>query len=315
MKRIEFIRSSAIVCASVALPRYAWSNSGMYSFLGERRVAQILDAKESMVQNTPILRAFSGGKMDFVSPFVLLDEFGPMVVEPGTEGMQIKAHPHAGVTPTTYLLSGSGRHTDSLNNDIVYRKGQFMLFSSGSGAIHEEVSSDEIKRDGGSVHGFQIWLNIPSAEKFSTPQTAIHDHEDLPMIQRPGSRVKVIMGELFGQQSPTQTFSPAFYYHVHIEPNGRLDIPVDPAFNAFSYVIDGQVELEGQQQLKSQQIALFERGGDHVRFYSEKGCELLLLGGQPLNETVYSYGPFVMNNQEQIEQCFRNYREGRMGQL
>jgi len=120
---------------------------------------------------------------------------------------------------------------------------------------------------------------------------------------------------LFGQQSPTQTFSPAFYYHVHIEPNGRLDIPVDPAFNAFSYVIDGQVELEGQQQLKSQQIALFERGGDHVRFYSEKGCELLLLGGQPLNETVYSYGPFVMNNQEQIEQCFRNYREGRMGQL
>ena len=146
MKRIEFIRSSAIVCASVALPRYTWSNSGMYSFLGERRVAQILDAKESMVQNTPILRAFAGGKMDFVSPFVLLDEFGPMVVEPGTEGMQIKAHPHAGVTPTTYLLSGSGRHTDSLNNDIVYRKGQFMLFSSGSGAIHEEVSSEEIKR-------------------------------------------------------------------------------------------------------------------------------------------------------------------------
>ncbi|MDA0304498.1 MAG: pirin family protein, partial [Bacteroidetes bacterium] len=69
------------------------------------------------------------------------------------------------------------------------------------------------------------------------------------------------------------------------------------------------------QQLNGQQIALFERGGDHVRFYSEKGCELLLLGGQPLNETVYSYGPFVMNNQEQIEQCFRNYREGRMGQL
>ena len=122
-----------------------------------------------MVQNTPVIRSFAGNHTDLVSPWVMLDEFGPMRIEPGTLGMDIKAHPHAGITPTTYLISGSGRHTDSLANDIVYRKGEFMLFSSGRGAIHEEVSSDEIRRDGGTVHGFQIWLNTPASEN-----SAIH---------------------------------------------------------------------------------------------------------------------------------------------
>jgi hypothetical protein len=287
----------------------------MFLSAGERRVAQILDSTVSRVQNTPILRAFSGGKPDLVSPFVLLDEFGPLRVDPGTEGMQIKAHPHAGVTPTTYLLSGSGRHTDSMKNDIVYRKGQFMLFNSGSGAIHEEVSSEEIKTKGGSVHGFQIWLNIPSAEKFSTPSAKIHEEAEIPVIQQTESRIKVVMGELFGKTSPARSFSPVFYYHVHLDANGRLDLPVDPMFNAFCYVIAGQMELEGNQLVSSHQIALFERRGDTIRFYSEKGCEFLVLGGQPLDEVVYSYGPFVMNTLEQIEQCYRNYQTGQMGQL
>ena len=119
-----------------------------------------------MVQNVPVLRAFGGGQHDLVSPFVMLDEFGPFEVNPGDVGMDIKAHPHAGVVPTTFLVQGSGRHTDSIHNDIVYREGQFMLFSSGRGAIHEEVSDDQLRKEGGTVQGFQIWLNLPAKEKF-----------------------------------------------------------------------------------------------------------------------------------------------------
>ena len=115
----------------------------MFAVPGERRIAQILNARRSMVQNVPVLRAFAGGQNDLVSPFVMLDEFGPLDVDPGTVGMDIQAHPHAGVVPTTYLVQGSGRHTDSMKNDIVYHEGQYMLFNSGRGAIHEEVSDDQ----------------------------------------------------------------------------------------------------------------------------------------------------------------------------
>ena len=287
----------------------------MFAVPGERRIAQILNARRSMVQNVPVLRAFAGGQNDLVSPFVMLDEFGPLDVDPGTIGMDIQAHPHAGVVPTTYLVQGSGRHTDSMKNDIVYHEGQYMLFNSGRGAIHEEVSDDQLRANGGVVHGFQIWLNLPAKDKFCTPNTAIHDPEKLPVIQKGNSRIKVLIGSLFGRTAPTETYSPTFYYHITLAAGERLDIPVTSGHNAFVYVVGGEMELEGRHSVKDEQMALYEREGDALRYYSETGCEFLLLGGQPLNEPVVSYGPFVMNSREQINQCYQNYRAGRMGEL
>lgn len=297
------------------LPRMLFSNSGMFSSAGERRVARVLNAQRHQVQNVPVLRAFAGGKSDLVSPFVMLDEFGPLDVDPGTIGMDIKAHPHAGVIPTTYLVQGSGRHTDSLKNDIVYHEGQYMLFNSGRGAIHEEVSDDQLRAQGGVVHGFQIWLNLPAKEKFCNPLTTIHNPKTLPVIDTKEYRIKVLIGSLFGKTSPTETYTPTFYYHIKLNPDCRLDIPVTSGHNAFVYVVNGALELEGRQQLRDEQMALYDREGDLLRYYSQQGCEFLLLGGQPLNEPVVSYGPFVMNSQEQINQCYQNYRAGRMGEL
>lgn len=316
MKRRAFLKGSAIVGASLVLPRLATATSGMFSSPTERRIAQVLDARRTMVQNVPVLRSFGGGKLDLVSPFVMLDEFGPLQIDPGTLGMNIQAHPHAGVTPTTYLLSGSGRHTDSMANDIVYEKGEFMTFSSGRGAIHEEVSSLDIRREGGVVHGFQIWLNVPGAEKFSEPVTHIHNRSHLPEFESEDFRLKVVMGSAFGKTSPVFTYTPAFYYHVELRSGGRLDLPVDPNHNAFVHVIEGEVETENRTVLTDAQLGLFNRGGEVMRFFAPTApATFLVLGGQPLNEPVVSYGPFVMNTQAQIEACFRNYRSGKMGEL
>ena len=304
-----------MVGAAVATPSWLTATSGFFAAASERKVAQVLDCKRTMVQNVPVLRAFSGDHTDLVSPFVMLDEFGPLHIDPGSLGMDIKAHPHAGVAPTTYLLSGSGRHTDSLKNDLIYREGQFMVFSSGRGAIHEEVSSMEIRRDGGVVHGFQIWLNLPATEKFGTPITTLRDRTDFPVVETDGYRIKVLMGEVFGQVAPTETHSPAFYHHIHISPGGRLDLPVDATHNAFVHVVEGELEVEGRRELQAQQLALYQRGGDHLRFHSINGAECIVLGGQPLNEPVVSYGPFVMNDRSQIQRCIADYRAGRMGKL
>ena len=111
------------------------------------------------------------------------------------------------------------------------------------------------------------------------------------------------------------TFTPAFYYHITLPAGGRLDLPVDPTHNAFAHIIEGKLEGEGRNLLRDEQLALYDRGGDVMRFHALEDSEFLVLGGEPLNEPLVSYGPFVMNSQDQINACIRNYRAGKMGQL
>ena len=259
------------------------------------------------------MRAFAGNHLDHVSPYVLFDEFGPINLNAGADPLRVDAHPHAGVTPTTYFLNGTGHHKDSLNYDFQIGKGDFMLFSSGRGAIHMEESGNQLYKEGGIYHGFQIWLNTPSKYKFQDPSTTVFRQSDMDSIEKKDYSIQVVLGELFGAKSNIELQSPAFYYHVKMRPDGRLDIPTDPTHNAFLYLIKGKLEVEGGKQLTENQIVLYQRGDSLISLYAEQGAEFLVLGGQPLDEEVYSYGPFVMNNEAQIKQCIKNYQAGLMG--
>jgi redox-sensitive bicupin YhaK (pirin superfamily) len=248
-----------------------------------------------------------------VSPYVLLDEFGPVQVAPGSDPLRVDAHPHAGVTPTTYFLEGTGHHKDSLNYDFQIGKGDFMLFSSGKGAIHMEESGLKLYEEGGHYHGFQIWLNTPGEYKFVDPSTAVYRQGDMAKVESENYSVQIVLGELFGKKSRIETLSPAFYYHVKLQADTRLDIPTEPTHNAFIYSIKGELEVEGGRALAAHQVALYQRGESHINLYAKEEAEFLVLGGQPLDEPVFSYGPFVMNNEDQIRQCIRNYQMGLMG--
>jgi len=188
-----------------------------------------------------------------------------------------------------------------------------MMFSSGKGAIHMEESGQRTYDEGGIYHGFQIWLNTPSKYKFINPTTSVHREEHMDNVKTKDYSIKVVLGELFKAKSKIELLSPAFYYHVNMNDDARLDIPTDPNHNAFIYLIKGQLELEGGRKLKANQVVLYQRGESLINLYAESKAEFLVLGGQPLDEVVYSYGPFVMNNKEQINQCIKNYNEGLMG--
>jgi redox-sensitive bicupin YhaK (pirin superfamily) len=313
MKRRRFIHGSAIIGASAIIPGMLTHYSGMYSHTQYRKVHRVLTAGESKVGTLPILRAFAGNHLDYVSPFVLFDEFGPVEVSPQADALKVDAHPHAGVIPTTYFVKGSGHHKDSLNYDFQIHQGEFMMFSSGKGAIHMEESGQSLKENGGSLHGFQIWLNMPSKYKWQDPSTVVYEATKIPKIVKPKYTAEVVMGELFGYKSSIETLSPAFYYRIKMKEDTRLDIPTDPLHNAMVYVVDGELEITDQKSLKDHQIALYERGASAINLYARKGAECFVLGGQPLNEVVYAYGPFVMNTREEIERCYANYRAGRMG--
>ncbi len=312
MKRREFIKGSAIVGATLASTTLV-SESGMYANTESRDIHRILNSRGVNVGTLPVIRAFAGNHTDYISPFVLLDEFGPVSIDAYDDPLRVDAHPHAGVIPTTYFLEGSGHHKDSLNYDFQIGKGEFMMFSSGRGAIHMEETGRKLYEEGGQYHGFQIWLNMPSKYKMIDPTTSVHNDGEFALIEDEKYSIKVILGELPNAKSNVKLLSPAFYYHIKMKDDSRLDIPTNPNHNAFIYNISGKLELKNQKQLKKNQIALYERGKSVINIYSECASEFLLLGGQPLDERVYSYGPFVMNNEEQIKQCIQNYNTGKMG--
>ena len=183
----------------------------------------------------------------------------------------------------------------------------------GRGAIHMEETGQKLKDEGGLYHGFQIWLNMPAKYKWIDPSTMVYREKHMDIIDNDQYYAKVVLGELHGAKSGVELLSPAFYYHIHIKPEGRMAIPTNPGHNAFVYSINGDVELEGRKMLKTNKLALYERGDSVIDLYSECGAELLVMGGQPLNEPVYSYGPFVMNTEDEIKRCISNYRKGLMG--
>ena len=313
MKRREFIKGSAIVGMSLVTGSMLAVNSGMFYGRGTRKIYRILKADKSLVGTLPVMRAFAGNHVDHVSPYVFFDEFGPVHVDAGSDPLRVDAHPHAGVTPTTYFLEGSGHHKDSLNYDFQIGKGDFMIFSSGRGAIHMEETGKQLYDEGGHYHGFQIWLNTPAAHKFDQPATVVHRTRNMDVIETKEYWIRVVLGELMQAKSNIDLPSPAFYYHVRMFDDSRLDIPTDPSHNAFIYLVSGKLELEDGKMLEPNQVALYQRGESIINLYSECGAEFLVLGGQPLNEPVFSYGPFVMNSEDQIRQCIRNYQAGLMG--
>ena len=313
MNRRHFVKGSAILGLGVTGAAALGRTSGMYLGRQQRRVRQILGAERVNVGTLPVLRVFAGDRRDYVSPYVLFDEFGPVTLAAGADPLRVDAHPHAGVTPTTYFLQGTGHHRDSLDYDFQIGRGDFMVFSAGRGAIHMEASGHRLREEGGAYHGFQIWLNTPRAHKHDAPATLVYRETDMDTLRGKGYRVKVVLGELDGARSGVQTLSPAFYYHVHLDADARLDIPTDPAHNAFAYLIAGDLEVEGARRVLPNQTVLYERGASDLNLYSERGAELLVLGGQPLDEPVFSYGPFVMNTEDEIRDCFRRYQRGEMG--
>jgi quercetin 2,3-dioxygenase len=313
MERRKFIKGSAIVGLSAAAPLLVKNSSGLFNQKTNRKIYTILQASKTMVGTLPVLRVFAGNHDDYVSPYVFFDEFGPVRINPGADPLRVDAHPHAGVIPTTYFLSGSGHHKDSLNYDFQIAKGDFMLFTSGKGAIHMEETGTSLYENGGAYHGFQIWLNMPGKYKFIDPSTQVFQEDKMGHMETEQFSAKVVLGELYEAKSTIETLSPTFYFHIHLKPDSKIEIPTDPTHNAFVYNINGEVELEGQKLLKQNQVVLYQRGDSVVNLYSKEGAELLVLGGQPLNEPVFSYGPFVMNNEDQMRKTIMAYQNGEMG--
>ena len=268
-----------------------------------------------------VRRPFNMGKV--LSPFLLIDEMGPVEYGPG-EAVGAPWHPHRGFETVTYLIDGRMRHEDSEGNTGELNPGDVQWMTAGRGIIHCEEPHDEFFRTGGKTHGFQIWVNLPAANKMMEPRYQEVPESESPTIKQEGVWARVIAGECLGESSNIDTVIPITLIHVKMNADTRLVQDFERQLNGMIYVFGGKINLENKTQVKMSPIAHGITSSQQVRdgdlailsdgtqaeIYSEKGAEFLILAGPELNEPIERYGPFVMNTKEEINQAFLDYRSG-----
>jgi len=287
----------------------------------ERPVLSVIDSIHTLEGGGfPVRRPFPTRDLMQFDPFLLLDHLGPVTWGPG-EGIGAPDHPHRGFETVTYLLSGGFQHKDSAGHAGKLTPGDVQWMTAGSGVVHSELPSDEFMRDGGVMHGFQIWVNLPARDKMIIPRYQEIPRDGIPEGSSADGKVtvRVIAGESLGQKAVIETRTPIYFLHFTIQPGGELAQTIPTGFNALVYVISGDVNAGREQKRirEGQMAALGDGDNVHLSVASDASgyADFLLLAGQPLKETVARYGPFVMNTREEIDQAFRDYQSGRMGQI
>jgi redox-sensitive bicupin YhaK (pirin superfamily) len=289
---------------------------------GMRGVAGVVNSIETLEGGGFLVhRPFPKASFSEFDPFLLLDEMGPMELAPG-EAKGAPDHPHRGFETVTYLLSGDMEHKDSRGHAGRLRPGDVQWMTAGAGVIHSEMPAREFTRDGGRMHGFQLWVNLPKRDKMMKPR-----YQEIPNSQIPKATsadgmvmVSVIAGEAMGAKAVIETRTPIIYLHYKIQPGGVATQQVPGAYNAFAYVVEGEGLFGAERErFGDEQMVLFAQDGDEVRIENpaeaKATLEVLLIAGVPLNEPIARYGPFVMNTESEIRQAIEDYRQGRMGTI
>jgi redox-sensitive bicupin YhaK (pirin superfamily) len=268
-----------------------------------------------------VRRPFPTASFSDFDPFLLLDEMGPMDVQPG-QAKGAPDHPHRGFETVTYMLSGEMEHRDSSGHAGRLTPGDVQWMTAGAGVVHSEMPSREFLRAGGRMHGFQLWVNLPQRDKMMKPRYQEISGAQIPKATSPDGlvTVSVIAGEAMGEKAVIETRTPIIYLHYRIAPGGVATQAVPDGFNIFAYVVDG-AGLFGPDRERGGdgQLVLFAQDGDEVQIENPADAggplDVLLIGGVPLHEPVARYGPFVMNTKAEIYQAIQDYQEGRMGSI
>ncbi len=271
-------------------------------------------------------RAFGFGSTSDFDPFLLLDDFRSERPQDYLAGFPW--HPHRGIETITYVLTGTVEHGDSMGNSGAIGAGDVQWMTAGSGIIHQEMPKGD---QSGRMHGFQLWANLPSSLKMTTPRYQEVKSGDIPVVtDDDGTRVRVVCGSFWGKSGPIdEVAADPIYLDVSIPSGKRKTLPVETTRHAFAYVFEGagkfcnasgplEVPTEGvgwsdttpPTAAENRTLVLFDRGDELTVQAGEEGIRFLLVSGEPLEEPVAWYGPIVMNTQEQLRQAFEELKRG-----
>ena len=268
----------------------------------------VIDARRRDLGGFEVGRVLPYARHRMVGPFVFFDHMGPIDFQPGfPRSVDVRPHPHIGLSTVTYLFDGQITHRDSVGSEIDILPGEMNWMTAGRGITHSE-RFDALRTTGGRMHGIQAWVALPEADEETAPAFAHHGPDDLPTYETGGMWARLIAGEAFGAKAKVKTHSPMFYAHWRLAAGAQAQLPAEYPERA-AYIAAGEVGVDGQDAHAGQMLVF--AGKDPVVFTAKTEAIVMLLGGEPLGERFIEWN-FVSSRKERIDQAKADWRAGRM---
>lgn len=269
---------------------------------------QMIDQRRRDLGGFEVGRVLPHAHRRMVGPFIFFDHMGPVTFPPGIpRTVDVRPHPHIGLSTVTYLFEGEIMHRDSVGSEQAIRPAEVNWMIAGSGITHSE-RFEKARAEGGAMHGIQAWVALPDGSEEVAPSFAHHGAPDLPLIEDANMKLRVIAGKAFGKEARVKTHSPMFYVHAEASAGARLKLPREYPERA-AYVVSGEVDAAGET-LHAGQMIVFGRDDDGV-IQARTPALLMLLGGEPVGPRFIEWN-FVSSSQERIAQAKADWRTGRI---
>lgn len=264
----------------------------------------------------PVRSLFSYNSLgDQLSPFLLLDYAGPHVFAPTNARRGVGQHPHRGFETVTIVYDGEVEHKDSAGNGGIIRSGDVQWMTAGGGILHEEYHSPAFAKTGGPFRMVQLWVNLPAKDKLQPGGYQGIDAADIPVVALPGETAvaRIIAGSFQGVTGPARTFTPINVWDLRLNRDAELTIDLPEGHTAMLVVLGGHVTVNGEEGAGEAEMLLLSRDGSEVTVRADGDAVILVLTGEPIDEPIVGYGPFVMNSEAEIRQAIDDFNSGRFG--
>ena len=259
--------------------------------------------------------SFQNLNMRRMDPFIMLD-YNSKFHFPATDIPKgVGVHPHRGFETVTIAYEGSVSHHDSAGGGGTIHQGDVQWMTAASGVLHKEYHAEEFFKKGGIFQMVQLWVNLPSKDKMSAPKYQAIAHQNIPTIEVDNGLVEVIAGTYQQAKGAASTFSPIHLLNVKLNQEGKADFNFPAHYTTFLLVIEGEIKVNGETVVPTDHLLLFANEGEDFMITANEKSVVLILSGEPLNEPIASYGPFVMNTQEEIREAFEDFNNGKFGTL
>jgi redox-sensitive bicupin YhaK (pirin superfamily) len=261
---------------------------------------------------------FPGGRIDKkrMSPFFMMDYGSKVEFTPSKEPRGVGVHPHAGFETVTIAYHGKIAHHDSTGNSGVIGEGDVQWMTAGAGLLHKEYHEEEFSKTGGLFQMVQLWVNLPARDKKTKPKYQAITHSMMGKYALPEDKgsVEIIAGEYNGVKGPASTFTPMQVYNARLKKGANIELNFPSSYNTGILVIEGSAIINGEAA-PADHFVLFKNDGELISIEANEDAILLVLSGEPINEPIAQYGPFLMNTLEEVQQAIRDVNAGKFGVL
>jgi redox-sensitive bicupin YhaK (pirin superfamily) len=252
-----------------------------------------------------------------MSPFFLLDYGSKWMVPPSVTPKGVGVHPHRGFETVTIAYKGKVAHHDSAGNSGVIGEGDVQWMTAGAGVLHKEYHEKEFSKKGGMFQMVQLWVNLPAKDKMTAPKYQAIENQDMAkyLLDDKKSYIEIISGSYKGLKGPAFSFTPINMFNTRMTAGAKADLDFNKNYNTGMLIIEGQVKINDAETASEDQFILFGHEGEDIIIEALKDSIALIISGEPINEPIASYGPFVMNSEAEIKEAYQDFYNGKFGYL